>query len=55
MTPEEERELRLCLTEGLVRADYLLAETEKIQHILLAETVHERNYWKVMKRVGAEF
>ena len=54
ISPDAEREMRLCLAEGLIRADYLLPEAEKTAQAERAAAVHERNYWKVMRRVGAE-
>lgn len=47
------RELRLCMQEGLARADYLLEETVQQKNEAAAESVHERNYWKVMRKLGA--
>ena len=49
------RELRGCMTEGLIRADYLLDAKAQKQHINAAVTKHEQNYWAVMQRIGREF
>ena len=54
-SPERMDELRACLTLGLTRADYLLPEKEQTARVRRADTAHQRNYWRIMKRVGAEF
>lgn len=54
MSPERLRELRTCLLTGLVRADYLLPPAVQARN---AEdgTIRQRNYWNVMRRMGAYF
>ncbi len=54
-SPKQLSELRSCVAEGVFRADYLLAEKEQEARIRNAGTVHERNYWNVMKKVGDVF
>ena len=44
-------ELRACLMEGLPRADWLLPEKAVIKRIGNASSGHERNYWRVMRKV----
>ena len=48
-------ELRACIEEGITRADYLLPEEAQETNRHLSKDRHERNYWAVMKRIGAEF
>ena len=38
--------------EGLTRADCLLPAAAQERHIRGAATVHERNYWRCMKKIG---
>jgi len=38
--------------EGLTRADCLLPPAAQERHIRAAATVHERNYWRCMKKIG---
>ena len=45
-------ELRSCLLEGLTRSDYLLPDKVISEMIRAGETVHQRNYWRVMKRMN---
>ena len=45
-------EIRACLQEGLARADYLLAAADQLENARQEETVHGRNYWKVMRKLG---
>ncbi len=52
LEPSHQRELRDCLVEGLTRADCLLPPAAQERHIRAAATVHERNYWRCMKKVG---
>ena len=54
-SPERMDELRACLTQGLTRADYLLTEKEQTARVRKADTIHLRNYWRIMRRVGTEF
>lgn len=49
------KEIRKCLVEGLTRTDYLLKEDQIDRLITHADTTHERNYWKVMKKMGQLF
>ena len=46
------REMRDCLVEGLTRADCLLPAAAQERHIRAAATIHERNYWRCMKKIG---
>ena len=48
-------ELRLCLMEGLCRADYLLAPEAQQRNVREAHGTRERNYWKAMHRIGTYF
>ena len=48
-------ELRRCLEEGIARADYLLPAEVQENNRQQAESRHERNYWTVMKKIGAAF
>lgn len=48
-------ELRKCVEEGLVRADYLLPEAAQEVNRRRSAGLHDRNYWAVMKRIGTEF
>ena len=52
LEPSHRRELRDCLVEGLTRADCLLPAAAQERHIRAAATVHERNYWRCMKKIG---
>jgi hypothetical protein len=45
-------ELRDCLVEGQTRPDCLLSPAAQERHIHAAATVHERNYWRCMKKIG---
>lgn len=54
-TQRQQEELRSCLTEGLIRPDYLLPEPDQAARSRKAQTIHLRNYWKLMRRVGDEF
>ena len=54
-TKEQCLELRACLMEGLVRADYLLPDQIQEKHKRQAEDRHGKNYWTVMKKIGAAF
>ena len=49
------RELRRCLLEGLVRADFLLPEEEKRRRASHAASRYDRNYWQAMRKLGAYF
>jgi ATP-dependent helicase YprA (DUF1998 family) len=53
LEPSRRRELRDCLTEGQTRADCLLPSAAQERHIRAAATIHERNYWRCMKKIGA--
>lgn len=48
------REYRVCLAEGLSRADCLLPEKILEKRIKIAKFNHERNYWRVMRKVARE-
>ena len=48
-------EVRKCLTEGLVCADYLLSAKEQARRAQSAKDRHSKNYWGVMRRVGDAF
>ena len=52
LEPSHQREMRDCLVEGLTRADCLLPAAAQERHIRAAATVHERNYWRCMKKIG---
>lgn len=49
------RELRRCLLEGLVRADYLLSPELQARLAANARTIHEHNYRRVMQKMGQYF
>ena len=53
LNPPQLQELRRCLLEGLVRADYLLSP-EELQN-RTAETIHGANYWKAMRKMSCLF
>lgn len=53
LTPAQRQELRRCLLEGLARADCLLPP--ELFRPGKAETVHERNYRKTMKKMSLLF
>lgn len=55
LTDAQLKEFRRCLVEGLVRADFLLSDEQQTRFIQTAQSRHERNYWKVMKKIGKEF
>ncbi len=48
-------ELRRCLTEGLARTDHLLAPETCRDLARRAGDVHERNYWKVCRKMAEMF
>ncbi len=52
LEPSHQKELRDCLVEGLTRADCLLPPAALERHVRAAATVHERNYWRCMKKIG---
>lgn len=52
LEPSRRREMRECLTEGQTRADCLLPSAAQERHIRAAATIHERNYWRCMKKIG---
>lgn len=54
-TDAQLKELRTCLNEGLVRADFLLPGRVQEERINTADHRHEKNYWAVMKKVGEAF
>ena len=48
------REMRACLTEGLIRSDCLLSEPALEKRLLTASTTHEKNYWRLMLKICRE-
>ena len=54
MPPHTLEELRSCMTEGLPRADCYLPEEILDRNIHEAGSVHEKNYWRCMKKIGME-
>lgn len=48
------RELRLCLTEGLTRADWLLTPEALEKSLTAAVGTHEKNYARVMAKMHRE-
>ena len=50
-TKKQLTELRACLLEGLVRTDCLLSTKALKELADKADTVHERNYWNVCKKI----
>jgi len=55
LTVQQLRELRCCLHEGLARTDYLLHPDIQQTFLNSAKSVHERNYWQAMIRMGRKF
>lgn len=53
--PDQLRELRLCLNEGLARTDYLLDPELQREAMLKAADTHTGNYWKAMIKIGRAF
>ena len=49
------KELRRCLDEGAALTDYLLPQKAQRAALESARSVHERNYWLAMMRMGQEF
>lgn len=49
------QELLRCLNEGLVRPDFLLPPETLRRRGAAAESVHERNYWRVMSSLSRAF
>ena len=49
------KELCRCLEEGLVLADYLLPAAVQDENMEQSLDRHSKNYWTVMKRIGAQF
>ena len=49
---EQIDEMKSCLEEGLVRADWLLKREQCQEKIEAAQNRHERNYWICMKRLA---
>ena len=47
-------EIRRCLIEGIARADYLLDEETLISKVENSRSRHERNYWRVMRRMNSK-
>ena len=48
-------ELRGCVEEGLVRADYLLPAAVQEENKAQSKDRHSKNYWTVMKKIGEQF
>jgi superfamily II DNA or RNA helicase len=55
LSEQQIREFRRCLEEGLVRPDALLTEKIQCEKIKQADSVHDRNYWTVMKKTGQSY
>lgn len=51
-TPEQMKQLRACMEEGVARGDHLLSEEILRNRKENAESTHERNYWKTMMAVA---
>ena len=54
-SPERLRELRRCLNQGAVRADYLLPGTALSRRLERAENARERNYLRTMGAMSRAF
>ena len=48
-------ELRACLMEGMIRADYLLPENALKKRVQMSSDTHEKNYGRIMLKVHQEF
>ena len=48
-------EIRRCAQEGITRQDWLLPDPVKKRNLAASGTNHEKNYWKVMRKIGKEF
>lgn len=48
-------EIRRCAQEGITRPDWLLPDPVKKRNLAASGTNHEKNYWKVMRKIGKEF
>ena len=48
-------EIRRCINEGLCLPDYLLDDDALVRHIKTASSVHERNYYLVMRRIHRDY
>ncbi len=46
------KEQRRCLMEGLCRSDCLLPPGQIRDHIRNAQSIHDRNYWRTMKKLS---
>lgn len=46
-------EMLRCISEGLLRPDFLLQEADLQRRIRESRSVHERNYWLVIKELKA--
>jgi len=51
-SPQLEKEMRICLQNGLIRPDWLLTEDECLYNIENAHSQRERNYWYCMKQMA---
>ena len=55
MLPQEQIiEIQKCIAEGLTNADSLLPDQVQKRNLKAAGSVHERNYWAVMRKIGRE-
>ena len=48
------RELRRCFSEGITAPDYLLNKEIQLANEKNAPSIHEKNYWKVMRQIGTK-
>ena len=55
MLKAEWEKRRALVEEGLVRADYLLPAAVQEENREQSKDKHSKNYWTVMKRIGAQF
>ena len=53
--PSIRKELRACILEGLIHPDYLMDEPLQEQLMQEASSIHQKNYWYAMKRIGESF
>lgn len=52
---EQVRELRKCLMEGYIKADYLLNEKCLRQNMENSTSMHEKNYWNAMLKLNTVY
>ena len=55
MNSSEQRELRLCINEGLCMPDCLLEPAVLKKRIRQARSVHEKNYYNIMYKLSQKF